>query len=402
MTSGARMLNVGIVGLGVAAGMVVPAVGGMENMRLVGGADTNPRSLEIFRTRTGAKTFGSIDELCADPEVDTVWVATPTTLHCPHVIQVAESGKHVIVEKPMAVSLDEATRMISAAERNGVQLVCGGSRSSAPAVRKMRELVRTGELGRVRAMSTWASTDWMLRGRRPDEIDATQGGGVAYRQAPHQVDTVRLLGGGLVRSVRATTGQWMPPRDTAPGYFSAHLEFQDGTPATLIYNGYGYFMASELFEPGTSGPDEPGTAGRIRARREIKTGIRDEAAVKEERGLSAQRGSGGEMEARLASRFLGDLGLLVVSCELGDMRQAPEGIFVYSDEATRMIPISDDRRRQSPELTELYDALVDGKPVLHGGAWGLATLEVCLAMMQSAHEHREIELQHQVAVPAGF
>ena len=50
---------------------------------------------------------------------------------------------------------------------------------------------------------------------------------------------------------------------------------------------------------------------------------------------------------------------------------------------------------------ELYDALVYGKPVLHSGRWGLATLEVCLAIMQSATEHRDIPMQHQVAVPDG-
>ena len=406
MTTQSRTLNVGVVGLGVAAGMVVPAVAAMPNMRLVAGADVNPRSLDIFRERTGAKTYDSIEALCDDPEIEAIWIATPTTLHCPHVILAAERGKHVIVEKPMAVSLDEAQRMLAAAERNGVQLVCGGSRSSSAAVRKMREVVRSGELGRVRAMTTWSATDWLLRGRRPDELDATQGGGVAYRQAPHQVDSVRLLGGGLVRSVRGTTGQWMPPRDTAPGYFSAFLEFEDGTPATLVYSGYGYFMASELFDPGTSGPAAPGLEGRVRARREIKTGSRDEADVKEERGLSAQRGNlaeaGSGPTGRSGSRFLADLGLLVVSCELGDMRQAPEGIYVYSDDGTKVVPAPEDRGREAPELNELYGALVSGRPILHGGAWGLATLEVCLALMQSAREHREITLQHQVAVPEGW
>jgi phthalate 4,5-cis-dihydrodiol dehydrogenase len=49
----------------------------------------------------------------------------------------------------------------------------------------------------------------------------------------------------------------------------------------------------------------------------------------------------------------------------------------------------------------LYDTLVYGRPVLHSGRWGLATLEVCLAIMQSAMEHRDIPMQHQLAVPDG-
>ena len=96
-------------------------------------------------------------------------------------ILAAERGKHVIVEKPMAISLAEAERMIEAAERHGVQLLCGGSRSSSVVVRTMRQVVVSGELGRLRAMTTWSATDWMLRPRRSDELDVSQGGGVVYR-----------------------------------------------------------------------------------------------------------------------------------------------------------------------------------------------------------------------------
>ena len=55
-----------------------------------------------------------------------------------------------------------------------------------------------------------------------------RGGGVAFRQAPHQIDSLRFLGGGLIRSVRGTTGIWMEGRAGAPGYYSAYLEFEDG------------------------------------------------------------------------------------------------------------------------------------------------------------------------------
>jgi predicted dehydrogenase len=263
MTTPARTLNVGVVGLGLAAASVMPAMVAMPHVNLVAGADINPRALQAFKTKYAAKTYTSIEALCTDPDIDTVWVATPNTFHCSHVMLAAERGKHIIVEKPMAISLAEAARMIEAAERHGVQLLCGGSRSSSAVVRKMREVVVSGELGRLHAMTTWSATDWMLRPRRPDELDVSQGGGVVYRQAPHQVDSVRLLAGGKVSSVRAVTGQWMAPRHTAPGFFSALLEFENGACATLVYSAYGYFMASEFFEPGASGPDAPGLQSRI-------------------------------------------------------------------------------------------------------------------------------------------
>ena len=161
-------------------------------------------------------------------------------------------------------------------------------------------------LGRLCTMTTWSATDWMLRPRRPDELDVAQGGGVVYRQAPHQVDSVRLLAGGKVRSVRGVTGQWMAPRHTAPGFFSALLECDNGAFATLVYSAYGYFMASELFEPGASGPDAPGLEGRIEARQHITTGTRDEAAAKEQRTLEAQRT--GPAAAPRGARFLSEIG----------------------------------------------------------------------------------------------
>jgi phthalate 4,5-cis-dihydrodiol dehydrogenase len=402
MTTPAPTLNVGVVGLGLAAAAVMPAMVAMPHVKLVAGADINPRALQAFQEQYDARTYTSIEALCNDPDIDTVWIATPNPLHCPHVILAAERSKHVIVEKPMALSLAEAEQMIEAAERHGVQLLCGGSRSSSAVVRKMRQVVVSGALGRLRAMVTWSATDWMLRPRRPDELDVSQGGGVVYRQAPHQVDSMRLLAGGKVGSVRGVTGQWMAPRHTAPGFFSALLEFDNGALATLVYSAYGYCMAAEFFEPGAAGPAAPGLAGRLAVRQHITTGTRDEAAAKEQRTLAAQRtGPTAGVAAPRGSRFLSDLGLFVVACEHGEMRQSPAGIYIYGDTGTTEELLTDTRGAYAPELDELYNALVHGKPVLHSGRWGLATLEVCLAIMQSATAHRDIPMQHQIAVPDG-
>jgi phthalate 4,5-cis-dihydrodiol dehydrogenase len=391
-------LNLAIAGLGLAGGgMVAPAVASMHNVHLVAACDTNPRALDAFATKYEARAYQTFEELCADPSVDVIWIATPNLLHAPHTIQAMDHGKHVIVEKPMALNLDEAQAMVDAAKRNGVQLICGGSRSSSAVVRKMREVVVSGELGPLQAMTSWAATDWMLRPRRPDEYDVAKGGGIVYRQAPHAVDSVRLLAGGLVRSVRGVTGAWMKPRDTAPGFYSAILEFENGPFATLIYDSHGYFMASELFDPGTGGPNAPGIAGRVAARRAIVGNLRDEVVAKEQLAARAGPASSG---AR--SSYLADLGLLVVSCERGEMRQSPEGLYVYREDGTEEVPLDARSGGSVPELEELLEALHEGKQPLHGGEWGMATLEVCLAIMQSGREHRDIALKHQLGVPDGY
>ena len=72
-------------------------------------------------------------------------------------------------------------------------------------------------------------TDWMHRPRLPEELDVQQGGGPVFRQASHQVDIVRYIAGGLVRSVRANVVQLDSARG-APGAYTVYLEFEDGTP----------------------------------------------------------------------------------------------------------------------------------------------------------------------------
>ena len=103
-----------------------------------------------------------------------------------------------------------------------------------------------------------------------------------------------------------------------------------------------------------------------------------------------------------AARFMNDLGLLIVTCERGVLRQSPNGVYVYNDDGVREEPISgvDGPGPSDPTLQEAYDGIVLGRPIFHDGRWGMATLEVQIALMQSAREHREVLLRHQVPVPA--
>ena len=396
-----RKLRVGVVGVGVGAAEILPAMKGFGRIELVAAADTNPRILEVFKQRYGGKTYGSIEQLCADPDVEAVWIATPNRFHAAHAIIAAQHGKHVVVEKPMAISMQEAERMIEASIKFNVKLVCGHTQSFLPHIKTMRRIILSGAVGRLCAMHVWAYSDWMLRPRSVDELDIDQGGGVPFRQAPHQVDTLRLLGGGLVRSVRGATGQWFKGRPI-PGYYSAFMEFEDGTPATLMHNGYGYFVGAELVPWGNQNHHFT-VEERIRVRKELLEGSSDQALAKDNLrigGTDERVHAAGQNEKQ--PWVPNDLGLLIVSCEKGDLRQSPFGIFVHSDKGTEDVPLDGNANPvsgRSAELEELYGAVVHNRPVQHSGPWGMATLEVCLAIMQSAKERREIRLSHQVSAP---
>ena len=122
------------------------------------------------------------------------------------------------VEKPMAVTLDACAQMIEAAERAGVCLVVGHSHSFDRPILRAREIIASGDVGAVRMISAQYYTDYRYRPRRPEELDTTLGGGVVFSQGAHQIDVVRLLAGGHVRTVRASTGAWDPARPTEGAY----------------------------------------------------------------------------------------------------------------------------------------------------------------------------------------
>lgn len=102
-------------------------------------------------------TYTSLAAALDAPNVDAVDIATPHALHEPMTIQAVEAGKHVIVEKPMAMNVDEATRMIAAAESNGVRLFVAANQSYEPYIEFLRQVVETGApIGSITAASVAA------------------------------------------------------------------------------------------------------------------------------------------------------------------------------------------------------------------------------------------------------
>src|SRR5436189_1071346 len=231
MNAGSK-IKVAVAGLGQLGAGVLNSLAHTPEVELVAAADTRESALSAFQDQFHGRTYPTVERLAADPEVEAVWVLTPSALHCEHVVTLAEHGKHVVVTKPMAMSLAECDRMIAAAEGNKTALVYSGMPFS-PAFRAMRATIASGRLGRLGALAHWAFSDWMLRPREPHEVDPDVDGGQLFNQGPHPVDALRLIGGGRVRSVRgALVDMGLEGRPSA-GYFSAYLEFEDGVPATL-------------------------------------------------------------------------------------------------------------------------------------------------------------------------
>ena len=380
-------LRFGLVGLGRAAVATLPSILRHPHTSLVAAADTRADVVDQFARQYSVRGYASIEALCTDPAVDAVYIATPTHLHTQHVLAAARAAKHVIVEKPLAITLDDAERMLEAVERAGIQMLVGQSQSYEPPVRAIRGIVQSGQLGRLGMINGWYFNDWLYRPRLPAELDTAQGGGVVFRQGAHHFDVARLIGGGRVRSVRASVGVWDPARPTE-GAYTAFLEFEDGAAASLSYSGYDHFHTVEFTGQ---------TAGGTRAADVEHAAARRTLAAAGDAALKRQVGFGGRVRSDGVPEFAAYFGLLLVSCEHGDIRQTPRGLLVYGDDRRQEIALDLRRNGRDLMIAELYDAVCAGKPPLHNARWARATLEVSLAVLESARTHREVALHHQVA-----
>ena len=396
MPESAPVLRWAVAGLGTAGCMMLPAILRHPHARLTAAADADAGAAAAFARDFQAETYSSVEALCGSPSVDAIYIATPTQYHTEHVLLALEHGKHVVVEKPMALSLDDADRMIRAAEAHDRQLVVGHSHSFEPAIRKMREIVQSGALGRVRMLHNWCFTDWLYRPRNTEELDTRLGGGVTFRQGSHQFDILRFIGGGLLRSVRAMTARGDAQRPTEDAHV-VYMEFEDGTPATAVYSGADHFHTTELiFGIGEQGqPVDPTAYGRARQTLQ-KVGSRDaELGLKRAARYGGNRAPHPAGPAPHPSLF----GLTLVSCEKGDIRQSAHGVYVYGENERFEAALSTGDTGRGEVVRELYDAVAKARVPAHGGRWGKANLEVCLAVLTSARERREVLLLHQTAAP---
>jgi phthalate 4,5-cis-dihydrodiol dehydrogenase len=395
---GSASLNVGIVGLGGGASDMIPVFAQHPHMALTAAADIDKGQLETFQREFQAQTYLSAEALCANPHVDVVYIATPNQFHIEHALLALEHGKHVLVEKPMTLTLEEAEVMIEAADRHGVQLMVNVKHSFDPHIRQIREIVQRGELGRLRMLHYWYFADWLYRPRTGEELDPSLGGGVTWRQGPHQFDILRTIAGGMVRSVRAMTGMWDESRPVV-GCHAAFLEFEDGTAATAVYSGYDHFNSRELtFGVGEARPAAEASVyaqGR-KTLRQLANGDAETALKRAQRYGGTGRASGAPPR-RSASWVLG--GPLIVTFDKGDVRLTPGGLHIYSDDDTWEIPISRETDGRHGIVDQMYEAVVNGRRPSADGRWGKATLEVLLAVFASARQRREVFLSHQVPLP---
>jgi predicted dehydrogenase len=336
-------LRIAVVGVGQMGARHVSVLGRMERARLVAVADPDEQGRRrVLGASSGVAAYDDWRSLLegAAGEVDAVCVAVPSVHHAEVVLAAVDAGLHVLVEKPIAATLEDGARIRDAAAAAGVKLMVGHVERFNPAVGKVRELIADGKLGRVyRAHATRV-------GPFPSRIQDT---GVAVDLASHDIDAMQhVLGRGLTQ-VYAEGGSFL------------HQDHEDLVTCLMRFEG----GAFGLLDVNWLSPEKHrelvvlGEAGMIRA-----SYLTQDVWFLESSEVPAPR----EWD---------ELAILRGDAEGSAMRFA----------LRKVEPLR-------AELEAFVDCIVSDTPPPVGADEGLQALEVALAVRDSVNEGRIVQLGH--------
>jgi UDP-N-acetyl-2-amino-2-deoxyglucuronate dehydrogenase len=355
-----RTQGFGIIGAGVIAAMHAEAITGLPGARLAAVTDVLPGAARDLAARYGCAAEPDTAALLSRADVDVVCVCVPSGRHAEAGVQAAAAGKHLVIEKPVEVSLAAADRLMGAAQAAGVTLTVISQHRFDAGLTELRRLLDTGALGRLvlgeartkwyRTQAYYDSAAW----RGTDQLD----GGSLLNQGVHYVDLLCWAMGrpAEVSAVCATLAHDMEAEDVA----TALLRFPSGAVGTIV----------------TSTAVYPGFAQRLEISGTGGTVIVEDGRIVT-RALRAEDEPAGPAAAESAAG--------------GPDGDGPDG----SDEGGSADPAALAVAPHRAQLADLLAAIEDGRPPAVTGADGRVALEVMCAVYQSAREG------HPVALPAG-
>ncbi len=235
----------GIIGCGMIADFHAKAIGDIRGAKVVAGFDTVPAAADRFAVSTGCRAYRNLRKFLADPEIDVVTIGTPSGAHMEPAVAAARAGKHVIVEKPLEVTLRRCDKIIEECDKAGVTLSSiFPSRFHGPS-REIKRAIDRGRFGRLTvgdAIVKWYRTQEYYDSGAWRGTWKLDGGGALMNQAIHSVDLLAWLMG-PVAEIRARTAMLAHKRIEVEDVAMATLEFENGAlgiieASTAVYPGY--------------------------------------------------------------------------------------------------------------------------------------------------------------------
>ncbi len=352
MNSGTDSRGFGIVGTGVIAAMHAEAIARLPGARLAAVTNVVPGAAAAFAAARGAAAVSSLDALLARADVDVVCVCVPSGLHAEIGMRAARAGKHLVVEKPIDVTLAAADRLIAAARAGGVALTVISQHRFDPGLIELKRLLDQGALGRL--VLGEASTKWYRTQAYYDSAGwrgtwALDGGSL-MNQGVHYVDLLRWCMGPVreVTAVCATLAHQIEAEDTA----LAIIRFASGAVGTILSSTAAYPGFPQRLEV-------TGTDGTVI--------VEDGRVVRRALAAGSPAGPGAEASGGAASGAGGGAG-------------------AAAD------PAAVDVAAHAAQIADLLAAIDTGREPAVSGEAGRDALEVVCAVYESARTGRTVRL----------
>ena len=231
-------LKVGIIGLGGIARAHCDAIATLDNVEIVAVADLIEEKCREYMDKYHIpRSYASHTKLLEDDQIDAVAITLGHQLHHRLTVDACNAGKHVLVEKPMGISLEQCDNMIAAAADNNVKLMVGLTQHYYGSSIKAKEILDSGELGPLITAVCYMSKNWGYAGRRPQYRSRYHGGGMWLTNGVHVVDRLTWVMASQAVSVSASIGtrsHYQAADDSA----TAFIRYKNGLAGVAVAVGF--------------------------------------------------------------------------------------------------------------------------------------------------------------------
>jgi len=232
------MINIAVVGTGIIGASHLSAISHSNSCRLCAVCDINETSAAAAAGKYHVPYFLDYRDIPQKTSADAVILNLPHWLHCEATVFFLEQGLHVLVEKPMANSLEECRRMQNAAERSGKKLAVGHLQRFVPANRMVKDIVASGQLGRLCMVTEFRTIDYFVQNRPKWFLDKKlAGGGIVMNYGAHALDKLYYILQRRPEQIRAVTGNCKNDA-SIEGHAQIFAEFSCGVTASVTFSGY--------------------------------------------------------------------------------------------------------------------------------------------------------------------
>jgi predicted dehydrogenase len=228
------MQDVGIIGLGAVSSRHLSAVESVANAQLVAVSDINENALSRVGDKYNCRAYSDYRELLQDEEIGIVIICLPHFLHMEASVAALEAGKHVLVEKPMAINVEQCDRMIEASNKSQKLLSVGHMHHFFPKNVEVKHILDNKELGELVMLRDEGYRPFKVEGRAKWYLDKATQGGLWYQNGIHLIDRACWWVGSRVVAVKAMIGSRFYDF-SADDVATAMLHFENGVYATLIH-----------------------------------------------------------------------------------------------------------------------------------------------------------------------